>query len=87
MVSVVHPGRLTKKSNRLDQMKNVVRYALRECVAEQDPRVRLLCVPPLAERFLPGRDVVIATARETAEWVSQYCPSKGRGLLYPALGT
>ena len=54
VVNVVHPGRLTKEPTRFDQMKNVVRYALRECVAEQDPRVRLLCVPSLAERFLPG---------------------------------
>jgi glycosyltransferase involved in cell wall biosynthesis len=43
-----------------------------------EPSVRLLCVPSLAERFVPDGDAVIATAWETAEWVNRYPASKGR---------
>jgi hypothetical protein len=42
-----------------------------------DPKVRFLCVPSLSERFVPDGDVVIATAWQTAEWVSQYSSAKG----------
>jgi glycosyltransferase involved in cell wall biosynthesis len=90
VVSVVHPGRLTKEPTRLDPVKNAVRYALRKVDGRytpnawlnMDPRVRLLCVPSLAERFLPDGDVVIATAWETAEWVSRYSSAKGRGFYF-----
>ena len=47
-----------------------------------DPKVRLLCVPSLSERFVPDGDVVIATAWQTAEWVSQYSKAKGRGFYF-----
>jgi glycosyltransferase involved in cell wall biosynthesis len=90
LVSVLHPGRLTKEPTRLDYLKNAVRYALRKVDGRytpnawltMDPRVRLLCVPSLAARFVPDGDVVIATAWETAEWVCQYSPSKGRGFYF-----
>jgi glycosyltransferase involved in cell wall biosynthesis len=86
-VTVVHPGRLKVNPTRLDHVKNVVRYTLRKLDGRYtpdkwikiDPNVRLTCVPSLAERFLPDGDVVVATAWETAEWVSQYSRSKGRG--------
>jgi glycosyltransferase involved in cell wall biosynthesis len=87
VVSVVHPGRLTKEPTKLDAVKNTIRYGLRKLDGRykpdkwltMDPSVRLLCVPSLAERFVPDGDAVIATAWETAEWVSQYSPAKGRG--------
>ena len=43
-------------------------------------------MPSLSERFLPDGDVVIATAWQTAEWVSQYRKSRDAVLLYSALG-
>lgn len=90
VVSVVHPGRLRINPTRLDHVKNAVRYALRrvdgrytpDSWLKMDPKVRLLCVPSLSERFLPDGDVVIATAWETAEWVSQYSRTKGRGFYF-----
>jgi glycosyltransferase involved in cell wall biosynthesis len=47
-----------------------------------DPEVRLACVPSLSERFVPDGDVVVATAWQTAEWVSQYSKSKGRRFYF-----
>ena len=89
-VSVVHPGRLVINPTTLDHVKNAVRYLLRkmdgrytpETWLKVDPKVRLLCVPSLSERFIPDGDVVIATGWQTAEWVSQYSDSKGRRLYY-----
>ena len=90
VVSVVHPTDLGFDSTKADYLKNAVRYALRKVDGRYtpdkwfkvDPAVRLLCVPSLAERFIPEGDVVIATAWQTAEWVSQYSASRGRGFYF-----
>ena len=90
VVSVVHPGRYVINPTSLDHLKNAVRYVLRKLDGrytpdpwlKMDPRVRLLCVPSLSERFVPDGDIVFATAWETAEWVSQYSRSKGRGFYF-----
>jgi glycosyltransferase involved in cell wall biosynthesis len=90
VVSVVHPGRLAINPTKLDHLKNAVRYVLRKLDGrytpkawlKMDPEVRLLCVPSLSERFIPDGDVVVATAWQTAEWVSRYSRSKGRGFYY-----
>jgi len=84
-VTVMHPARLAIDPTNLDHLKNAVRYVLRkldgrytpESWLNVDPKVRLLCVPSLSERFAPNADIVIATAWQTAEWVSQYSTSKG----------
>jgi glycosyltransferase involved in cell wall biosynthesis len=89
-VTVVMPGRLVINPTNLDHVKNVVRYALRKIDGrytpdswiEMDAKVRLVCVPSLAERFVPDGDSVIATAWQTAEWVSQYSRAKGRGFYF-----
>jgi glycosyltransferase involved in cell wall biosynthesis len=89
-VAVVHPGRLVVNPTRLDHVKNAARYVLRKVDGRytpakwltMDPKVRLLCVPSLSERFLPDADVVIATAWQTAERVSRYSPSKGSGFYF-----
>jgi glycosyltransferase involved in cell wall biosynthesis len=90
IVSVVHPGRLTVNPTKLDHLGNAVRYVLRKLDGRYtpktwmkvDPEVRLLCVPSLSERFVPDGDVVVATAWETAEWVSRYSASKGRRFYF-----
>ena len=90
VATVVAPGRLVVNPTSLDYTKNGVRYLLRKMDGrhtpdswlKMDPRVRFLCVPSLSERFIPDGDVVIATAWQTAEWVSQYSPSKGRGFYF-----
>lgn len=87
VVTVVMPARLVINPSRLDHLKNAARYVQKkvsgsytpETWIKVDPSVRLLCVPSLAERFLPDGDVVIATAWQTAEWVTQYSRAKGRG--------
>jgi glycosyltransferase involved in cell wall biosynthesis len=89
-VTVVHPGRLVVNPTKLDFLKNAVRYTLRkmdghytpESWINVDPRVCLSCVPSLSERFIPDGDVVVATAWQTAEWVSQYSSAKGRGYYF-----
>jgi hypothetical protein len=90
VVSVVHPGRLVINPTALDYVKNAVRYALRKLDGrykpdpwlKMDARVNLSCVPSLSERFVPDGDVVVATAWQTAEWVSQYPKSKGRRFYF-----
>jgi glycosyltransferase involved in cell wall biosynthesis len=90
VVSVVHPGRLVINPTWMDYLKNAARYTLCKLGKrytpdkwlKMHPEVRLLCVPSLSERFLPDGDVVIATAWQTAEWVSQYSSSKGRGFYF-----
>jgi glycosyltransferase involved in cell wall biosynthesis len=90
VVTVVMPGRLVINPTKLDHVKNAVRYALRKLDGrykpdpwlKMDPKVRLVCVPSLSERFVPDGDVVIATAWQTAEWVSRYSRSKGRGFYF-----
>jgi glycosyltransferase involved in cell wall biosynthesis len=90
IVTVVHPGRLVIDPTRLDYLKNAVRYFLRTLDGrykpdrwlKMDPKVRLVCVPSLYERFVPDGDAVIATAWQTAEWVSRYSRSKGRGFYF-----
>lgn len=44
------------------------------------PEVKTLWVPYLNERYIPDGDVVVATAWQTAEWVHEYSPKKGRKL-------
>lgn len=89
-VTVVHPGRLVINPTKLDHVKNAVRFALRKLDGrytpnlwlKMDPKVRLLCVPSLSERFMPAGDVVIATGWQTAERVTQYSRAKGRGFYF-----
>jgi glycosyltransferase involved in cell wall biosynthesis len=86
-VTCVSPGRLVINPTTGDYLKNAARYLLRrvdgrftpEKWLKMEPSVRMICVPSLSERFLPDGDVVIATAWQTAEFVSRYSKSKGRG--------
>jgi glycosyltransferase involved in cell wall biosynthesis len=43
-----------------------------------DPRIRMLIVSDLARGPIPDGDAIFATAWQTAEYVTQYPPSKGR---------
>jgi glycosyltransferase involved in cell wall biosynthesis len=87
VVTVVHPGRLVVNPTLLDDLKSTVRYILRrvdgrytpDAWMQMQPTVHLTCVPSLSERFIPDGDVVFATAWQTAEWVTNYSRSKGRG--------
>ncbi len=43
-----------------------------------DPRVAATWVPSLHKRWIPDGDAVVATAWDTAEWVSEYPSTKGK---------
>jgi glycosyltransferase involved in cell wall biosynthesis len=89
-VTVVHPGRFVIDPKGVDHVKNAVRFLLRrvdgrftpERWLKVDPRVTMICVPSLAERFIPDGDIVIATAWQTAECVRQYGPKKGERFYF-----
>ncbi len=87
-ITVVHPARGCSRAMKLeDRIKNPLRYL--QVLAGRDfrptswfrvdPEVKLICVPGISGHWVPDADVVVATAWHTAEWVSQYPPSKGRG--------
>jgi len=87
IVSVVHPARSSMyKLGQVGKAMNWIRYI--QIVLGKpfrpdhwfkiDPSVNLLCVPNLSERWIPGGDVVIATAWQTVDWVSRYPANKGR---------
>jgi glycosyltransferase involved in cell wall biosynthesis len=89
-VTVVHPGRFVIDPTCIDHVKNVVRFLLRRMDGRftpnewlrVDPRVRLICVPSLAERFIPNADIVVATAWQTAECVREYSNKKGKRFYF-----
>lgn len=86
-VTVVHPAGLYLGVHKNDwAMRNLFKYVLfglthkylpREWF-KLDPRVRCLWVPSLKYWFVPKADVVVATAWETAEWVTTYPEDRGR---------
>lgn len=86
-VELIHPGGLYLGVARSDRMlRNVAKYIGLGVTGRYrptnwftlDPKVSARWVPSLASWFIPDADVVIATAWETAEWVSSYPESKGR---------
>jgi glycosyltransferase involved in cell wall biosynthesis len=88
IVSVVHPARSCSYGlGYLGQAMNWIRYVQiilgkpfrPDRWFQIDPGVNMLCTPDLSERWIPNGDAVIATAWQTAEWVSRYPANKGRG--------
>jgi glycosyltransferase involved in cell wall biosynthesis len=87
-VVVVHSARACSRDmSLLDYLKNGIRY-LQYSMGKNfrpdswfqvDQDVSLLCAPNLSERWIPNCDVIIATAWQTADWVSHYSVDKGRG--------
>jgi glycosyltransferase involved in cell wall biosynthesis len=87
-VTVVHTALLRKDTNFFKKIKKKLRYVQRSMDKSflpdhwfaVDKRVRLVWVPSLHQHNLPDADVVIATAWQTAEWVTEYPASKGEKL-------
>ena len=85
-VSIIHPAMLEYDTRWSDKLKKLSRYVQRVIDKSYlprkwfviDPRVRMLWVLNLNEKFIPDADVVIATAWQTAEWVADYPAAKGR---------
>jgi glycosyltransferase involved in cell wall biosynthesis len=89
-VTVVIPARGAREASLRSRMRSLGGYLL-HCLDKAyrpdswfrlDPRVRLRWVPSLAARHLPDASAVVATAWQTAEWVSDYPVSKGRRLYF-----
>lgn len=47
-----------------------------------DRRVRLIRTPDLSAKYIPAADIVIATANETADWVTTYPKDKGTKVFF-----
>jgi glycosyltransferase involved in cell wall biosynthesis len=85
-VTVVHPAQLPANMPWIGRAKAAVRYIQRNIDGsyrpnkwfQVDPKVRLMWVWSLAERYIPDADVVVATWWETAEFVNSYSRTKGR---------
>src|ERR1051326_3008944 len=87
-VSVVHPRRLAwpqVSRPTLRQHVRKLRFALRELISiptidwhVMDPRVQLLYLPNLRNRYIPDGDVVFATAWNTGKPVMRCSATKGR---------
>jgi len=87
-VAVVHPRRLRQPVSMTISPFKTIRQAagrLRDVLVHPrvtwqriDPRVRMVFVPELLERYIPDGDAVVATAWQTAEYVNEYPQYKGR---------
>lgn len=88
-VTVVHPRRLPKHPpppasdlyRWLRRKGAQLRDRLRPAKIRWQPvdeRVKIIIVPEPSARHLPDADAVFATAWQTAEYVAEYPPSKGR---------
>lgn len=85
-VTLIHPAGLYLGVGRHDRWyRNWVKYVLFAATGQYlprdwfslDPRVEVRWVSSLSQRFVPPADVVVATAWETAEWVSSYSRDRG----------
>ncbi len=85
-VTLIHPAGLYLGVARQDRWyRNWVKYVLFAATGKYlptdwfslDPRVDVRWVPSLSARFIPRAEVVVATAWETAEWVSDYPSDRG----------
>lgn len=85
-VNVVHPLRLSVKGSPSgDKIKMIALLTSDRLFGypklrwfDISPRVNMLVVSSLEEKNIPSGDVVMATAWQTAEYVSDYSQSKGR---------
>jgi glycosyltransferase involved in cell wall biosynthesis len=87
-VTVIHTALLLKDTPWKNKPRRAISYIGHRILGSYspanwfpiDPRVRLLWVPSLHQRYIPDADVIVATAWQTAEWAGLYPPSKGRRL-------
>lgn len=89
-VAVVHPARLYAEGSSLKDRLKVLRYLPRlidkgyrpDRWFRVEPKVRVLWVPSLSQRYIREADAVVATTWQTAEWVGAYKPEKGKKLYF-----
>jgi L-malate glycosyltransferase len=89
-ITIIHPRRLlsqplpkgvVKKTKRIGQIFKS--YIFKPTIPSKlewqliDPRVNLVYVPNLSERYIPCADAIVATAWHTADYVNNYCEKKG----------
>lgn len=85
-VTIVHPAMLYSDTPLVDIPKKIIRYFQRRVDGSYRPtswfkvdsRVRLEWTPSLRPRYVRTSDVVIATAWQTAEWLTMYPTEMGK---------
>lgn len=90
-VSIVHPFYISEgvfPKTFLGKLKKITKFLVHKLPfvnREQkvtwqqiEPKVKVLFIPSLNEKYIPNSDVVIATAWYTANYVNDYSISKGR---------
>jgi len=85
-VTLIHPA-LNRKNAGLSQISRSATSFIYRRVSgtyrpthwfRLDPSVAVRWVPTLSASFVPDGDIVVATAWNTAEWITKYPASKGR---------
>jgi glycosyltransferase involved in cell wall biosynthesis len=85
-VTVVHPQLLFREVSGVKRGRSLLAYARHKITGsyrpdswfQVDPRIRMVWVWSLDERYIPDADVIVATCWETAEAVAGYSGRKGR---------
>lgn len=90
-ITIVHAAYVTRHSGVRSALRAVASYLLNRFGVMQwrpdswfriDPRVELRWAFNFAPCWLPDGDAVVATAWQTAEWLREYPPSKGRKFYF-----
>lgn len=90
-VTIVHAAYVTRRSGLRGGLRAVASYLLNRIGVMRwrpdswfriDPRVELRWAFNFAPGWVPDGDAVVATAWQTAEWVREYPPSKGRKFYF-----
>ena len=84
-VNVIHPLlAYPEKADYKDKLRMYCKWAASFFLGtpkikwfDISPKVKMLSIPTPEEKYIPPADVIIATAWETAEWVSKYGTDKG----------
>ena len=85
-VSVIHPAGLYIGLGKNDRwVRNLIKFIVYGLTKKYlptawfalDPKVRMHWVPSLNAFYVPKADVIVATAWETAEWVTRYPVDRG----------
>ena len=85
-VRVIYPFDLSdenfpRKQFFISILKRVKYFFVRQ-ISWFDLKCPVLRVPRIIDKYLPDADVIIATANETADWVSKLSPSKGEKVYF-----
>jgi GT2 family glycosyltransferase/glycosyltransferase involved in cell wall biosynthesis len=86
-VNIIYPYNLTKKWFSSNSIKAFLKWLKYDMFKKNGTnwfplKAKVLRVPTLIEKYIPNADVVIATANETADWVSILPIEKGEKFYF-----